>query len=389
MKHTLQAISIQERVSSIDILRGFALLGILLVNILGFNASFFDFGGFYNHLPDTHQQLFYQVYISLTADKFIFIFSFLFGYGMFMQTQKFQSRGADFRAFFIRRMWVLALFGIGHILFLWAGDILLLYAIAGFALLLLSILSTRWRILFAVFFYFFIGIWLVAGVWLPLPNALSSTCTECLEKARIIYANGVYFECLQLRLQEYQAFRNINAFYYLPKIIGVSLLGYISSSYDLHQQIANHKQKWWLILIAIAGIGAVSYFGFEKIVDFKSPYANAIYMTAYEFMNVFVAGSYLLLIMLVASYPIAAKCLRPLALMGYMSLTNYIMQSIILSLIFYGWGWGLFGMENMKSLFAMALCIFVCQLIVNSIWFRFYKQGPLEKLWRYLSYKNS
>ena len=123
MLSQVQPIKSAERISSIDILRGFALLGILLVNILGFNASFFDFGGFYNNLPDNLQQHFYNIYISLTADKFIFLFSFLYGYGIFIQFDRFQTRGEPFSPFFTRRMIGLAFFGILHIVLLWAGDI--------------------------------------------------------------------------------------------------------------------------------------------------------------------------------------------------------------------------------------------------------------------------
>ncbi len=89
MTRELKAVKKTNRIQSLDILRGFALLGIALVNVLGFNASFFDFGGFYNNLPDPTQQKIYSTFIGLTADKFIFLYSFLFGYGFFLQFNKY------------------------------------------------------------------------------------------------------------------------------------------------------------------------------------------------------------------------------------------------------------------------------------------------------------
>lgn len=387
MKEILKAISFNNRIISIDILRGFALLGIIMVNVLGFNASFFDFGGFYNNIPNDFQKNFYSIYISLTADKFIFLFSFLFGYGIFMQYRRFTEKGKRFTPFFTKRMIVLALFGLLHIIFLWAGDILFLYAIAGFIILLILKSQTKWQLLFALFFYSFIGIWLTIDVWLPLPNALSSTCNECLKEAKIIYSNGNYFECMKLRLLEYYSFRNINLFYYLPKIIGITTFGLIASKYNLHSQLIENKKKWNIILIIITIIGTISYFGYDKIVDFNSPFADAIFMTSYEFMSLFIASTYLLLIFIFASNNIMAKILKPMALMGKMSLTNYLMQSVILSIIFYGWGLGMFGSKEITSLVLISLGIFIFQIIINIIWFKFYNQGPLEKIWRKLSYK--
>jgi len=388
MNAIVKPVEFIERISSVDILRGFALFGIVLVNVLGFNASFFDFGGYYNNLPDASQQNFYNIYISLTADKFIFLFSFLFGYGIYMQYEKFNEKNKNFIPFFIRRMLVLSLFGIAHIFFLWAGDILLSYAIAGFMILPILKLSTKWQIFIALIFYFFIGIWLAIGVWVRLPNALSSTCTECLENAKIIYANGNYIDCLKLRVQEYLAFRNINAFYYLPKIIGIVLFGFIASKYKLHQKVADDKQKWSFIFIATSIIGAISYFGYEKIVDFESPFADSIYMTGYEFMSLFVGFSYLLLLLILASYKSIANLLWPIALMGSTSLTNYIMQSLIMSVIFYGWGFGLFGHTKVTTVVLIGICVYLFQVALTINWFRFYNQGPLEKFWRNLSYRN-
>lgn len=387
MEETSRSIPTHKRIASLDILRGFALLGIILVNVLGFNASFFNFGGYYSSLPDAFQQSFYNIYISLTADKFIFLFSFLFGYGIYMQYRKFKQRGEDFTPFLSRRMGVLALFGIAHILFLWAGDILLLYAIAGFVVMPILKLPTKWQIVIALFFYFFIGLWLALGVWLPLPMKLSSTCTECLEQAKVIYANGNYIECFKLRLLEYAAFRDINIIYYLPKIIGVIILGIIASKNNLHKKVAANKQKWSILMLLLATIGVVSYFGYEKIVNFESPFADALYMSGYEFMNLFIGFAYLLLILIIASFKTIAKVLWPFALMGRMSLTNYIMQSLIMAVVFYGWGFGLFGQTNVTSVILIGIGVYLFQIILNIIWFKFYNQGPLEKLWRKISYK--
>lgn len=388
MSEYAEPVTLKKRIASIDILRGFALLGIVLVNSLGFNSSFFDFGGFYGGLPDDFQAKFYSIFISLTADKFIFLYSFLFGYGIFMQYIKFEESGVNFSQFFSRRMWVLALFGFAHVFFLWAGDILILYAIAGFFILLVSKLSSNWLTIIAILFYFFLGIWLTIGVWVPLPDGLSSTCTECLEKAKVVYANGSYFECLKLRFEEYFAFRNINAIYYLPKIIGISLFGFIASKKMLHKRIASNKKKWSLVLLAVTIIGLISYFAYEKVVNFDSPFAMAVYMTGYEFMNLFVAFSYLLFILIISSFTSIARILNPIALMGRMSLTNYITQSVFLSIIFYGWGFGLFGQTKVTTLVLIALSVYVFQLLLNLVWFRYFKQGPLEKFWRKVSYRN-
>ncbi|MFZ4401970.1 MAG: DUF418 domain-containing protein [Bacteroidales bacterium] len=387
MEEEIVPVSIKDRISSIDILRGFALLGILLVNILGFNASFFNFGGFYQHLPDPVQAKFYTVYISLTADKFIFLFGFLFGYGICLQYNKFEEKSGKFSRFFSRRMLVLSAFGILHILLLWAGDILLTYSIAGLLMLLFRKLSTKWLIIMAVFFYFFIGIWLTIGVKLPLPDALSLTCTECLEKAKIIYTNGSYSECLVLRLKEYFSFRYINAFYYLPKIIGITIFGFLAAKYKFHQNVKMNWLRWSIVLLIIALLAVVFYFNYEKIVDFKSLFANAVYMTSYEFTNIFIAFSYLLFILLISSNATIARFLKPVALMGQMSLSNYIMQSIILSIVFYGWGFGIFGQTSLTLLLLIAVCIYFFQLFLCILWFKFYTQGPLEKLWRMISYK--
>ncbi|HPS84982.1 MAG TPA: DUF418 domain-containing protein, partial [Bacteroidales bacterium] len=106
----------------------------------------------------------------------------------------------------------------------------------------------------------------------------------------------------------------------------------------------------------------------------------------YELMNLFVASTYLIFILLIASFPTPARLLKPFALMGRMSLTNYLMQSLILGIIFYGWGFGLFGQTDVMMVVGIALCVYASQILLNIVYFRFFESGPLEKVWRRLSY---
>lgn len=390
MSTELSATKSKNRIESIDILRGIALLGIALVNVFGFNASFFDFGGFYNNLSDPVQQYFYHIFISLTADKFIFIYSFLFGYGFYLQYQKYGEQGKHFNTYYKRRLFFLALFGVAHVLFLWAGDILLPYAIAGFILYSIRNVSNKILIVFGLFFYFFISFWLVLTLWIPLPTGMYSTCRECLNEALQIYPTGSYLECSSIRLLEYYSFRYNNIFYYFPKILGVFTFGFLASKYKLHQRIQDHNIKWILIFVLVSSIGLIYYFKYEswvyKILPAESNFMDALFMGAYELMNLLIAMGYILLILILASYK--SSILKPFAYVGRMSLTNYIMQSALFSIIFYGWGFGKFGMQAPTIFVWYAVGVFIFQLIFSYFWLRHYKQGPLEWLWRKLSYRN-
>jgi len=391
MSQELIAVNSKNRIESLDVLRGFALFGIALVNVFGFNASFFDFGGFYNNLPDPVQQKFYHTFIGLTADKFIFLYSFLFGYGFYLQFNKYGSKGSEFSCYYKRRLLFLALFGIAHIFFLWAGDILLLYAIAGSILFLLRKKSGVVLLPIGFIFYFFISIWLIFSIWIPLPNGLSSTCTECLSNALQIYPTGNYPECVKLRLFEYYSFRNINILYYLSKVLGIFIFGFLASRYKLHKQIQDNLSKWVIISLLVLSIGLMLCLFYEtwvyKLVSEQSVYLDAVYMGAYELMNLFMALSYILIILIISSFKL--NILRPFAYVGRMSLTNYIIQSIMFSFIFYGWGLGKFGMKEPTIFIWYAIGIFIFQLIFSYFWLKIKKQGPLEWLWRKLSYRKS
>lgn len=297
----------RNRIFSLDAVRGFALLGIVLVNSLGFNASFFNFGGFYLSIKDPWQLNFYSIFINLSADKFIFLFSFLFGYGIQRQYKSWKYDEWGFSGFFSRRMLFLFTLGALHIMLLWAGDILLLYSIAGIIVLSLRKLPNGLLLGIGFIFYFFIVFYLSAAVSLPIPNPLSSTCPNCLEEAKVVYSQGSYFEVFSLRLHEYFSFRNINLFYYLPKIIGLSLIGFAASTENLHQSIATRKFLWTIIWVFAIGVSIFLYFNFEKVGNINSKYSMPIFMAVYEIMNFFISTVYFLSIFLLASSSFGKK----------------------------------------------------------------------------------
>jgi uncharacterized protein len=381
----------QNRIISLDILRGWALFGIAIVNILGFNASFFDFGGFYGTLPDQQQLEFYELLIGLSADKFIFLFSFLFGYGIWMQMSRFLESTLSFSSFFTRRMLLLALFGIAHVLFLWAGDILIPYAIAGMVVLALRKLPDHLLLIFGIFMYFFVVLWLVISIWFPLPDGLSSGCPTCLGQALDVYANGNYWQIFQLRLIEYSAFLPVNLIYYLPKVMGITIFGFLASKHKLHAKIIEHRWKWSIFTLILAILAIIVYSKYEAVVFVlftqENVFTTAGFMLGYEIMNLFVAFSYLLIVLVLCTFKWTQLLLSPLSYLGRMSLTNYLLQSIFFGFLFYGWGLGFFGWQKPTQIELFALFIILVEIIVSYFWLKEFSQGPLEMFWRKWSYR--
>lgn len=155
MKSVYSPTNPRNRIQQLDILRGFSLLGVLTVNIFGYNSSLFDFSGFYNAFTEEVQQNVFSIIVNYGADKFIGLFSLLFGIGFSMLYLKYSSNETDFVKIYSKRLLVLFGFGVLHIVFFWAGDILLSYSILGFVLLLMRKWSYNILLPLSIFIYFF------------------------------------------------------------------------------------------------------------------------------------------------------------------------------------------------------------------------------------------
>ena len=381
------------RILQIDILRGFALLGILMVNVFGYHASFYNFGGFYSQLSDPAQKEVFRWVIGLGADKFIFLFSLLFGFGFYLLYSKPHESEAVFSAFYSRRMAALALIGILHIVFFWAGDILLMYALLGFVLLGIRKWPTTALVLLSLFLYYFIGIYLLIKNVVPaLPDPLSSTSNLSLENIVDVYSHGNYQEIMKLRLNEFVTFRNINLFYYAPKVMALFIAGYLFGKKQVVQKVFDLQKIFWIVALLFLATGLLFFFYGETwtaaTMNPESAAFMSFSMAVYETGNVFLGLSYFLLVLLISSTRFGLKILYPLGFAGKMSLTNYLLQSVVFTTLFYGYGFGFFGHTNPSDFVIWAVILFVIQVIASKIWLSYHRYGPVEWLWRKLSYRN-
>lgn len=226
---SLQPISSAERLQAIDVLRGFALFGILAANMRGFNSPaqvYFNPDLMWTGTADRAVQGLIDLLIS---GKFITLFSFLFGLGFAVQLERAESRGADFVGFYCRRLLVLLLIGLAHGFLLWWGDILVPYAVVGFLLLLF-----RRRLQKTVLTWAMIGLGLpalIVAVFLVLdafgvriPGSPRPT-KEMIDQAIHAYARGGLAQIMVQRSKEL-AFAYSGAGFFFPRVLGMFLLGF-------------------------------------------------------------------------------------------------------------------------------------------------------------------
>lgn len=380
-----------ERIEQIDVLRGFALFGVLLVNVFGYNSSFFDFSGFYAGFEDSLNSTIFTLMVNYGADKFIGLFSLLFGMGFGIMYVKYREMDGFFLRMYTRRLLALLLFGIIHVAFFWAGDILISYALVGF--ILLAFRKTRSGILLplAIFMYFVPILYIGFCAHFPaLPDSMSSTSQLSLSEVIQTYSEGTFAEVFKLRLHEYWSFRNINLIYYGPKIFALFFAGYLFYKHRILDRInaSGGRALILAIFLLIIGILLNHFTGdlVNAIVRPEHPYFSALYMGIYEVTNLFLIAAYVLLIVTLTHLKQTRKFFSGLRFAGRMTLTNYLSYSVIFSFLMYSYGFGLFGRFEPWELILMAVGLFAIQLLACRLWLKKHRFGPMEWVWRRLTY---
>ena len=398
----------KQRIVAIDVLRGFALLGILLMNMASFampSVAYYNptvYGG-----DDIGNRLVFSLSHILADQKMMALFSMLFGASVILVTRKMEKRGeSPFWFHYIRNFWLLII-GLLHSVLIWDGDILTLYAVCAFVLYWLRKWSPGWQLGLGLFI-FFVPSLLNIGISVLLPSLTpadlnyleaywqpsAADITEELETYRGAYADQLAYrwgdETVVTTYTDGEGLLDLSYMVeFFCRALGMMLVGMAFYAWGI--LTAKRGDDFYRKMAGIGfGVGLpmalISLFQYTAH-QWEAFYALFNGRIPNHIATPFIASGYIALIMLWSRSAMGVTFRNRLAAVGRMALTNYIGQSIISTFIFYGFGLGLFGYVNRMQQLLLILLIWAAQIAFSSWWLDRYRYGPLEWVWRMLSHR--
>lgn len=381
-----------ERIEALDALRGFALVGILLANILYWSG--WGLMSEAQHLTlagadgATWQYRFHHLLID---GKFYTLFSLLFGAGFALQLARIEGRGGNGLAIYRRRVLVLLGIGLIHSCLIWDGDILTLYALLGLILPLFirwsdaRLATTALILIFAVPFaggalfdalgwaphtaLYNLGdsVALALGTRLTTDNGVAVLASGRWDQLAAWIISGPIY-AWGIKLESWR----------IPKVLGIMLLGLIVGRWFAGGRLPGDRALLRRTLLAGLLLGlpptlAYAFMPKQDQADWSSLLGTVPMALAY--------GAAFLLV-----WPHARGVLKLLVAPGRMALTNYLSQTLIGIVLFYGVGFGLVGQVKPLGIYGIALAIFAVQIVFSRWWLARHAMGPMERLWRNLTY---
>ena len=383
----------KKRIDLLDIYRGFAILGIFVVNIVIMNSTFLNQDEFAKQWTSNIDQISEKVLQLFFYTKFFPIFSLLFGLGISMQALKMFDKNRLSFSFFGRRMLILFFFGVFHIMLLWSGDVLNLYAILGLFTTLMIKRSNKLILLLAAIFLFFP---LYDQVFEFLFNLLNFQPEIYLkdytgEKVNQIIKNGTYLDGMKLRMLEYLSNIPMLFGFLAPIAISMFLIGLYLGKNKIYNSLESFIlliKKPMLLIAVITNIYRILFlFVLVKHEIFSIENYRQIFIKLMVLLDVAMGLFYLWVIGWIYYNAKWKKILLPLKYVGRMALTNYIMQSFIGLILFSSIGFKLYETLSPSRALMTAILVFSFQVIFSKIWLKYYRFGPLEWVWRCLTYK--
>jgi len=384
----------QERILSVDILRGFALFGIIYSHMVFWYTA----GPLPEHFYQDHMTPLSIVasgfYVLFFIAKFFSIFSFLFGLSFYIQMQSLIKYGDNFVARFAWRLAILGMIGLLHRTF-WRGDILSIYVPLGFLLIVFRNISNRILIIIGCILVLNIPTQIAQLFNLAVNNTYQFFAgdhdAEVVLYYQVVAQDNFWQMCRDNLLGTMDGIRYQLSSGRLIITFGFFLLGMLvgRAGWFNHPDAANTYFRpiwikcWKAILgiIAMAIVLGIALKGFG--VDFqKSPWGQFPFLILWDFFNATLALFYISGIVLLLTKRFWLKWLSPLGNIGKMALTTYLTQSIIGVLLFYHVGFGLLGKTTPAENIGIGLVIFAVQILICSWWLRRFHYGPVEWLWR-------
>ncbi|MDI7776050.1 DUF418 domain-containing protein [Asticcacaulis sp. EMRT-3] len=382
----------KARIAALDHIRGLSILGILLVNAIAFAQPFevYSLPGL-SPLPLTQADRFvWWLSETFFENKFITAFTLLFGVSMFLVGRDHPPGRPVYDTPLFRRLGWLAVFGLIHGALIWHGDILLAYAVTG-------AFFWRWRaaspkiLLGFGLFLFIIGNLLIVGPLLLTAQGSAGDPQAIL--AMVGRMQGGFWRSLGGNFTTWADSEASELISYLPLTLGLMMvgLGLFKSGW-----LRGEGRMIGYVAAIVAAVPCLALIGWQaylaEVQDFPFPQTLGLYDLANRFLCLPVTLGYMAVLIVMGRTRLGAWLLHPLACCGRMAFSNYLMQSLIMTGIFYGgrslfWQGGLFGTMNHAALVPIVIAIWIGQLVVSTLWLRFFRYGPFEWGWRCLTYR--
>jgi uncharacterized protein len=398
-ENQINPISSQERIEILDVLRGLAICGILIGNMQWFSGYGFMPSALAEQSPQVDRFTHFLVHFFIEG-KFYSIFSFLFGFGFALQINRAEERGDMKASIFKRRLFWLLVIGLLHAYLLWAGDILSIYAVMGFVLILFRRKTTesliKWAVVLMVIpIVSYILLYILFAAFVP-PQAIAS-----FEAGQIDFWNEAVKKVSQGSYLQIVADFNLNYIVgryaglifemRLPKILAMFLLGFYAYRCGFFQNLSSHQPFIRRVLVFGLALGIIGNVAFAALAGKEAVLpptpAGIAGVVSYAFGVPALALGYIALVATSWQKAIWRRMFAFLAPVGRMALTNYLLQTVICVLIFYGYGFGQFGKLGATTATLIAVSIFLFQVLLSTLWLSYFSYGPTEWIWRQLTYR--
>ncbi|HEX6252563.1 MAG TPA: DUF418 domain-containing protein [Gemmatimonadaceae bacterium] len=391
-----------ERVHLLDGVRGFALFGILMVNLAVYTGFFGQPRARWIDLPGAGWSDSAEFAIGwLFLGKFYSIFALLFGIGFALQLERARARGDDGTALYLRRILVLFGFGIAHMVLLWMGDILALYAMMGAVLLLFRRVPDRLVLGAALLFWLFPIAWYALDLHYagfdpsrPFFRWGRARMVDVWGRAPAgqleVWLTPDYGTLVRSHIAEIgYRYGSLVGEMRFARVLAMFLLGLWIGRRRLYLQTARYAVALRRICFWGFLLGIPTGFAMRRIgeMDLGSPLRAQLYEgIAYAVHVPLLAAAYVAAFVLLWQRRSGPGILRSFVPAGRMALTNYVMQSAIAVALFTGVGMGLLGRVSHSWVPLLAVAVMAFQIVVSALWLSVFRFGPLEWLWRSLTY---
>ncbi|WP_395450642.1 DUF418 domain-containing protein [Aminobacter sp. UC22_36] len=383
MTMMIQKAGKQERITDVDALRGFALFGILVVNITAFASPYYGLGvadPAFSGPVDRAVQFFIAM---LFETKFYLLFSFLFGYSFTLQVQSAERAGEAFVPRLLRRQVGLWVIGLAHAVLLFHGDILTTYAVLGVVLLVLrdikeatALRLAKWLVIGAA------ALWAIFAVLQLLDPAALDPATNLAEgEAAMAAYLGTPGTVIDQHLVELGNVWVVIGLMQGPSALAMFLVGLVAGKRRLFVRLDDYRPLLCRMLVAglTIGLAGAAFYGWSSVylvgTVWDLPGLAVGLLTA-----PLLTGAYVALAML--AFQGSRRLAGMLAPAGRMALSNYLFQSLVCATLFYAYGFRLMGEVSPLGGLLLAVAIFAVQLALSRWWMAHFVYGPLEWLLR-------